>query len=67
MRNRAAIHKRVILRLLIAWLVLSVVIGAAVSYLEIRKAETLVLQLAIAGSRTFAASNLYHFNRPGGT
>lgn len=65
MKNRASIHKRVILRLLIAWLALSVVIGAAVSYFEIRKAEALVLQLAIAGSRTFAASNLYHFNRPG--
>lgn len=65
MKNRASIHKRVILRLLIAWLALSVVIGAAVSYFEIRKAEALVLQLAIAESRTFAASNLYHFNRPG--
>lgn len=65
MRNRASIHKRVILRLLIAWLALSVVIGSAVSYFEIRKAEALVLQLAIAESRTFAASNLYHFNRSG--
>ena len=65
MKNRASIHKRVILRLVIAWLALSVVIGAAVSYFEIRKAEALVLQLAIAESRTFAASNLYHFNRPG--
>ncbi|MHB8916217.1 MAG: hypothetical protein ACYC4K_10450, partial [Thiobacillus sp.] len=65
MRNRASIHKRVILRLLIAWLALSVVIGAAVSYFEIRKAEARVLQLAIAESRTFAASNLYHFNRLG--
>lgn len=65
MKDRASIHKRVILRLLIAWLALSVVIGATVSYFEIRKAEALVLQLAIAESRTFAASNLYHFNRPG--
>lgn len=65
MKNRASIHKRVILRLLIAWLALSIVIGAAVSYFEIRKAEALVLQLAIAESRTFAASNLYHFNRSG--
>jgi HD-GYP domain-containing protein (c-di-GMP phosphodiesterase class II) len=65
MKHRASIHKRVILRLLIAWLALSVVIGAAVSYFEIRKAEALVLQLAIAESRTFAAANLYHFNRPG--
>ena len=65
MKNRASIHKRVILRLLIVWLALSVVIGAAVSYFEIRKAEALVLQLAIAESRTFAASNLDHFNRPG--
>jgi hypothetical protein len=65
MKHRTSIHKRVILRLLIAWLALSVVIGAAVSYFEIRKAEALVLQLAIAESRTFAAANLYHFNRPG--
>jgi HD-GYP domain-containing protein (c-di-GMP phosphodiesterase class II) len=65
MKNPASIHKRVILRLLIAWLALSAVIGAVVTYFEIRKAEVLVLQLAIAESRTFAASNLYHFNRPG--
>lgn len=65
MKNRASIHKRVILRLLIAWLALSVTIGATVSYFEIRKAEALVLQLAITESRIFAASNLYHFNRPG--
>ena len=65
MKSGRIIHKRVIQRLLIAWAALSIVIGGVVFYLELRKAEDLVLRLAIEESESFTARNLYHFNRPG--
>ena len=56
---------KVIKRLSIAWVTLSLVIGGVVFYLELRKAEDFVLRLAIEESESFTAHNLDHFNRPG--
>jgi HD-GYP domain-containing protein (c-di-GMP phosphodiesterase class II) len=45
------IHKQVFKRLFIGWVLLSLIIGGAVAYLEIRKADSLVLGLAMEESR----------------
>lgn len=50
---RASIHRIVAIRLLIACAVLSVVLGGAVLYLQLREADTLVHRLAVAEARTF--------------
>lgn len=47
------IHKTVIKRLLWGWLALSLVIGGAVFYLEMKKVDKLVLGLAVKESRPF--------------
>lgn len=63
--KRNDIRRKAVERLLVAWAALSVVIGAVVFYLETRKAEALVLQLALEESRSFTAHSLDHLNRPG--
>ncbi len=47
------IHKKVVKRLLLGWLSLSLVIGGAVFYLEMGKVDKLVLGLAVEESRPF--------------
>jgi len=59
------IHKRALKRLTIGWLLLSIIVGGLVYYLEMEKVDDFVLDLAIQESRTFTAANLEHFNRGG--
>jgi len=59
------IHRKVVKRLLLVWVALSVVIGAGVLYLGIRAAEEQVLRQAIEESRQFGVHDLQYFNRPG--
>jgi HD-GYP domain-containing protein (c-di-GMP phosphodiesterase class II) len=47
------IHKIVVKRLFIGWVLLSLVIGGAVYYFELKKVDKLVLGLAMAESRFF--------------
>ena len=47
------IHRTVLTRLAFAWLLLSLVLGAIVFYLEMGKADTLMLELAMTESRSF--------------
>lgn len=47
------IHKKVVKRLLLSWLLLSLLIGGAVFYLEILKVEKQMLAMAVAESRSF--------------
>lgn len=48
-------HKTVFRRLLLSWLVLSLLIGGIVFYLEMEKVDDFVLDLAVKESRTFTA------------
>ena len=47
------IHKTVVQRLVIGWVLLSLIMGGAVYYLELKKVDKLVLGLAITESRFF--------------
>lgn len=49
------IHRRAIKRLTVAWVALSLLGGGAVFYLEVRKAEDLVLKMALDEAGAFAA------------
>ena len=50
------IHRRAIMRLTAAWVVLSLFAGGAMLYVEVRKAEDLVLKKALDEARAFAAA-----------
>lgn len=58
------IHRKVLKRLFVAWITLSVVIGGAVYYLETEKIDDHVLDLALGESQTLTADNLRLFNQP---
>ena len=45
------IHKKIVKRLSIGWVLLSLIVGGAVAYLEIKKVDKLVLGLAVNESR----------------
>ena len=47
------IHRDIVKRLLVGWVLLSFLIGGAVFYLELKKIDQLVLGLAVAESRFF--------------
>jgi HD-GYP domain-containing protein (c-di-GMP phosphodiesterase class II) len=47
------VHKKLIIRLLLAWIILSVLIGAAVFFLEVKKIDADVVELALEESRNF--------------
>ena len=47
------IHRTVLIRLALAWFLLSLVLGAIVFYLEMGKADTLMLELTMTESRSF--------------
>jgi len=64
--TRDGIHRKLVKRLLLVGTVLSVVIGGGAFYLELKKAENMVLKLALAESQNFTADILNHLNRPGG-
>ena len=49
------IHRRAIKRLTAAWVALSLLAGGAVFYVEVRKAENLVLKMALDEAGAFAA------------
>ena len=53
------IHRTVLIRLVLAWLTLSLVLGAIVFYLEMEKTDALMLHLAITEARSFTD----HMNR----
>lgn len=47
------IHRTVLIRLISAWLILSLALGAIVFYLEMKKADELMLNLALTESTSF--------------
>lgn len=63
--KRNDIHRKLATRLLLVGVVLSIVIGGVVFYLELKKAEETVLRLALVESANFTADSLSRLNRPG--
>ncbi len=61
---RSDIHKRVLVRLVVAWVVMSTVIGTLVYYSESEKVDDFVLNLALLESRGLTDENLQLLNRP---
>jgi response regulator RpfG family c-di-GMP phosphodiesterase len=51
------VHKKLIVRLLLAWIVLSILIGSAVFFIEVRKINAYVATLAIEESRDIEKSH----------
>lgn len=47
------LHRRVLGRIALAWLVLSALLGTAALYVEMRKSDALMLDLATARAREF--------------
>lgn len=58
----SSIHTRVLQRLLSSWIVLSLLIGGVVFYLEMEKVDDRVLNLATQEVSTFTNDILDHFN-----
>lgn len=56
------IHKKVLIRLLLGWLVFSVLIGGVVFYWEMEKVDDHVLELATREANSFTSETLKHFN-----
>lgn len=59
------IHKRVIKRLLLVWILLSIIIGAIVYFVEIEKIDNFVVDLAIQESELFVNDFHAYFHNPG--
>lgn len=58
------IHKRVIKRLLLVWILLSIIIGAIVYFVEIEKIDDFVVDLAIQESELFVNDFHAYFHNP---
>ena len=58
------VHRKLIIRLLLAWILLSVLIGAAVFFLEMRKIDAYVVALASEESRDFEKDHSKFLNNP---
>src|SRR5574338_754817 len=63
---KLGIHKKILQRLLIGWLLISLVLGGAVFYAELRWIDQRVLDLALEESAFFAASDPASFAQPEG-
>lgn len=58
------IHRKLIARLVLGWLVLSILMGAVVYFIEIRKVGDFVVNLAIEESGSFRHDTVDHLNSP---
>ena len=58
------VHRKLIIRLLSAWVLLSVLIGAAVFFMEMRKIDAYVVALALEESRDFEKGHNNFLNNP---
>jgi len=58
------VHRKLIIRLLLAWILLSILIGAAVFFLEMRKIDAYVVALALEESRDFERDHSKFLNNP---
>ena len=58
------VHRKLIIRLLLAWILLSILIGAAVFFLEMRKIDAYVVSLASEESRDFERDHSKFLDNP---
>jgi len=58
------VHRKLIIRLLLAWVLLSILIGEAVFFLEKRKIDAYVVSLALEESRDFERVHGKYLNNP---
>ena len=58
------IHTIVVRRLALAWVILSIVLGIGVAYLETESADDRILSLAIQETESFTSENLSRLNQP---
>jgi hypothetical protein len=60
-----AIHKTVIKRLVVSWVLLSLAVGSLTLYLEMEAADDAIVALAVHESETFTGENLHRINQAG--
>lgn len=60
--NTRSIHWKLITRLALGWLLLSILMGAVVYFIEIRKVDDFVVELAIRESGSFMQDNVDYLN-----
>lgn len=58
------IHNLVVRRLALAWIILSIVLGGIVFYLETESTDDRILNLAVMETESFTSENLYRLNQP---
>lgn len=58
------IHNIVVRRLALAWMILSIVLGVVVFYLETESADDRILNLAVLETQSFTSENLHRLNQP---
>ena len=58
------IHNIVVRRLALAWIILSIVLGGIVFYLETESTDDRILNLAVMETKSFTSENLYRLNQP---
>jgi len=58
------VHRKLIIRLFLAWILLSVLIGSVVFFMEIRKIDAYVVALALEKSRDFERDHSKFLNNP---
>ena len=58
------IHNIVVRRLALAWIILSIVLGGIVFYLETESTDDRILNLAVTETESFTSENLYRLNQP---
>ena len=57
------IHRKILIRLFLGWLLLSVAIGGAVLWLEVNRIQQLVHDLALRESATFSGESAHNLER----
>lgn len=61
---KQSIHQKILRRLALGWLLLSLVIGGIVFYWEMEKVDDRVVEMALSESATFSTSFLTHSTQP---
>jgi HD-GYP domain-containing protein (c-di-GMP phosphodiesterase class II) len=59
----AFIHRKILIRLFLGWLILNIVVGGIVSFLEINRVEEWVHQLALEESASFSGESAHSLDK----
>ncbi len=63
MSTNRFIHRKILVRLLLGWLFLSVTVGGSILWLEIKRAEQLVHALALKESAIFSGASAHNLEQ----